>query len=316
MTEVNRKRKSSAAMLKLSMSASVAQQRAQHLRKAFQKHNTRSPPSATHEHPQVHKDLSQTYTQPCTTFKNPSAPPRTNHELTKDDAIDTPQKPITRSLGTPATTSHSGAASSSQTLPSCLCGHGVCSLHCSFCYRESKTKCAYDSDTCIAQQKSSRCHACDRLGCWTTNPDCQFYRGSRPSVSDARTDGRPAPDIFARSIVRIFPSRFETVVYVDDRKFIKGSASGLTYGLNNCLIHTLQQALDITIGQIVADIPWIRRSLMGLFPTSGANAVTRDNYLDLSEHWKAIIDLISESARLNGCDPLKKFSHTSFQLSV
>ena len=141
-----------------------------------------------------------------------------------------------------------------------------------------------------------------------------FYKRSRLSVADARTDGRPAADIFARSIVRIIPSKFETVVYVDDRKFVKGSASGFTYGLNNCLIHTLQQALNLTIGQVVADLPWIRNQLMKQFPRFGPTAVTHDNYLDLTEHWKAIIDLISQSARLNGCDPLRKFSHTSFQI--
>ena len=300
-------------MRKLSMSNSVAQHRAQRLRQSFQKYHARTFQSGTHLH-QLPQDSAAPLTEVSSTSKNPSLPLRVKRVPEEDDATVTPQKSNTDVVPPAVTTSQSSTSSSSHTLPPCLCARGECRLHCSYCYREAQTKCVYESDPCIAQQKKSQCHACDTPGCWTTNPHCTFYKRPRLPVPDARTDGRPAPDIFTRSVVRITRDDNRTVVRVGNREFVKGSASGLTYGLNNCLIHTLQQALNLTIGQVVADIPWVRNQLMKQFPRCGRSAVTRDNYLDLTEHWEAIIDLISQSAQLNGCDPVRKFSHTSFQI--
>ena len=50
----------------------------------------------------------------------------------------------------------------------------------------------------------------------------------------------------------------------------------------------------------VADIPWVRERLQERFPNAGRSRVTAANFLDLKEHWAAVIDLIGECARVRG----------------
>ena len=50
----------------------------------------------------------------------------------------------------------------------------------------------------------------------------------------------------------------------------------------------------------VADIPWVRERLQERFPKVGRSRVTANNFLDLKEHWAAVIDLIGECARVRG----------------
>ena len=101
------------------------------------------------------------------------------------------------------------------------------------------------------------------------------------------------------------------MVTIDEKKFIKGWASG---DANNCLIHTLHQALQTIMGDINADIPWIRRQLLHRFPRSGKDAVTEWNFLDLGEHWKAVIDLIGENVRQQGSDIAAEIRHENFKI--
>ena len=136
-------------------------------------------------------------------------------------------------------------------------------------------------------------------------------------MPDARSDGSAAPDIFHRNSMRNIPTKSETLVYIDDVEFIKGSASGISFGLNNCLIHTLQHALSIALESLVVDIPWVRSELKKQFPKTHDFLVTDHNYLDLGEHWKAVIDLLDllgRSARQYGCDVHNRIHHRFFQI--
>ena len=170
-------------------------------------------------------------------------------------------------------------------------------------------------DSCIENQKLSTCHACDTPGCWTTNPACHYRARPRPSDPDARTDGRAAPDIFRRAVVKITRTGTGTFISIDDSLFSKGTASGWRYGTNNCLIHTLVQCIDIAIGNVDADIPWIREQLCCRYPANGITTVTASNFLDLSEHWKDIVDLIGMSARARSLDTDGFVHHEMFTLT-
>ena len=100
-------------------------------------------------------------------------------------------------------------------------------------------------------------------------------------------------------------------------EFVKGLASGVRFGLNNCLIHTLQQALDSVLGPVLVDIPWVRKELKVRFPRTqppNVATVTDANFLDLGEHWKAVIDLLGVSARNHGCDLQNQIHHRFFQI--
>ena len=99
--------------------------------------------------------------------------------------------------------------------------------------------------------------------------------------------------------------------------FLRGSASGLRFGANNCLIHTLQQAVaDNNMPSIDAIIPSVRRSLLDRFPRTGVDAVTRDNFLVHDLHWEAIVDCLGLHARDTGFDAEGRIAHTSFTLVV
>ena len=163
---------------------------------------------------------------------------------------------------------------------------------------------------------------CDKIGCWSTKDTCDYRRRgfvTRPLVPDACTDGTAAADIFHRSVVRILPPEPNGSVWItiDDMNFLRGSASGLRFGANNCLIHTLQQAVaDNNMPSIDAIIPSVRRSLLDRFPRTGVDAVTRDNFLVHDLHWEAIVDCLGLHARDTGFDAEGRIAHTSFTLVV
>ena len=46
----------------------------------------------------------------------------------------------------------------------------------------------------------------------------------------------------------------------------------------------------------------MRERLQERFPRVGRSRVTVDNFLDLKEHWAAVIDLIGECARVQGLE--------------
>ena len=90
------------------------------------------------------------------------------------------------------------------------------------------------------------------------------------------------------------PTRVD--VTIGDMLFTKGYADGHD---NNCLIHCLQQAVAVHFS-CVANIPWIRAELQRRYPLAHEFAVTDRNFLDLRNHWEAIIELLLLSARAQG----------------
>ena len=109
-------------------------------------------------------------------------------------------------------------------------------------------------EACKEQQQRSGCHACDRIGCWTTSRACRFYSRSRSSHADA-TMGDNVPHMTATAVEILdggaellrdvkMPANWhsgrDVVVKVDDSFFHIGSASG---GNMNCLIDTLRQVV-------------------------------------------------------------------------
>ena len=160
------------------------------------------------------------------------------------------------------------------------------------------------SDMCIACQLAHGCHACGNLECYRTNPECRYKGKAVENHVDATQTGESAPDIFDRSPVQFSaPDEVTGRVTLEltfqnrELKLWKGSASGQQ---NNCLIHTLMQAVFDPEIPDVADIPWVRERLQERFPKVGRSRVTANNFLDLKEHWAAVIDLIGECARVRG----------------
>ena len=94
-------------------------------------------------------------------------------------------------------------------------------------------------------------------------------------------------------------------------QFVKGSASGAGC---NCLINTLLSCLNDNNLRCVANVPWVRQELRRLF-TEGENIVTRNNFLDLRNHWRSIIDLIGVSARHQGCDERNQIHARNFRVT-
>ena len=66
--------------------------------------------------------------------------------------------------------------------------------------------------------------------------------------------------------------------------------------------------------RIAVHIGWIREQLQRRFPKSCLYPVTRRNFLDLRNHWEAVVDLILESARAQGCSLPDHLSAASFQV--
>ena len=119
--------------------------------------------------------------------------------------------------------------------------------------------------------------------------------------------------MFARTPVRIERVRKQRVlVHFSERSFLKGSASGAGC---NCLIRTLLACLNDNNLRCVANISWIRNELQKLFPV-GPNIVTQNNFLDLRNHWRSIVDLIGVSARHQGCDEQNQIHAENFRVTA
>ena len=80
------------------------------------------------------------------------------------------------------------------------------------------------------------------------------------------------------------------------------------------MIRTLLACLNDNNLRCVANVPWIRQELQKLFP-DGENIVTKNNFLDLRNHWRSIIDLIGVSARQQGCDERNQIHSENFRVT-
>ena len=171
-----------------------------------------------------------------------------------------------------------------------------------------------DSEQCYAVQRERGCHACGRIGCWRLNPSCTFLKRQRPKHVDAPTTGKAAANLFERSRVRITHHSDDTRVRVDFRglNFFKGSASRKGC---NCLIHTILQCLIDNDIKCKAKISWIRERLRERYP-DGDNRVTASNYLDLRNHWRAVVDLLGISARDHGYDQAVQIRSQNFNVTA
>ena len=120
--------------------------------------------------------------------------------------------------------------------------------------------------------------------------------------------------MFERTPVRITRQEHLQRVLVEwnGRSFIKGNVSGEGC---NCLIRTLRECLNDQGLLCVADVPWIRLELRKRF-RAGENRVTEDNFLDLRNHWRSIVDLIGMSARENDCDPHRRIVAANFNVTA
>ena len=132
---------------------------------------------------------------------------------------------------------------------------------------------------------------------------------------DASQHGEIAPDIFERSLVtfsRDLRTR-TTWLHFDyggrAHRLFAGRASGRG---NNCLIDTLRQVINDQGLRIVADVTWVRLQLQARFNQITLAQVTEWSYLDLKEHWAAVIDLLGQSARSNGLDEQGQIRHDAF----
>ena len=96
-----------------------------------------------------------------------------------------------------------------------------------------------------------------------------------------------------------------------DIELWKGSASGKQ---NNCLIHSLMQVVFDPFIDDVADVQWVRERLQELFPDAGRSRVTANNFLDLKEHWAAVIDLIGECVRARGFHDHERIHSSDFMV--
>ena len=171
-----------------------------------------------------------------------------------------------------------------------------------------------DSARCHDLQREFGCHRCDKIGCWTENPSCTFFRRAREANADSTTTGRAAPNMFERTPVQIRRERGTPNVLVEfsGHSFVKGFASGSGC---NCLIHTLLSCLSDNGIPCMADAPWIRKELRKQFP-QGANQVTERNFLDLRNHWRSIINLIGVNARRNSYDATDQIHARNFKVTA
>ena len=212
-----------------------------------------------------------------------------------------------------ATSSSSGSAPG--TRASCTSQHSVAPL-CPFCLRAGRA-CPAGSVSCTEWQSETGCHACGKCGCYTTNASCSFYgRGRVPHV-DASEHGVVAPDILERSVVQVTVDPRTRTTWLAFRyagaahRLFVGHASGQG---NNCLIDTLRQLLNDHGFRVVADAAWVRLKLQAQFADQTPSQVTTWNYLDLKEHWAAVIDLLGESARRNALDEHGLICHRRFSV--
>lgn len=115
---------------------------------------------------------------------------------------------------------------------------------------------AFSSEECVEFQRVNGCHACDRTGCWQTNPTCLFNGQPRASHEDAQL-GDTVPHMRETSIActadglemqgRLGMNWWQEYEYVcfcvnESNFFSMGEASGEEC---NCLIDTLRQQLNL-----------------------------------------------------------------------
>ena len=160
-----------------------------------------------------------------------------------------------------------------------------------------------------------RCPSCNSLDhADNSDPRCPYYSRVRVDHPDAAATGSSAPDMFERSRVSITQQPHQVLVTIHsvlgDKVFVKGYASG---DGNNCLISSLYQAIQMHF-RIMVHTGWIRSELQRRFPSSHPYAVTQINFLDLRNHWEAVIDLILDSARAQGCLLPDHLCSASFQI--
>ena len=183
-------------------------------------------------------------------------------------------------------------------------------MHCMHCARIGASYIA-DSHECIQQQKDLGCHACDRVGCYSTAPTCPYFGRARAPQVDSLATGSAAPDMFRRSDVRIYKRQSKTEVIIDGTHFIKGYA---TSAGNNCLVDALTQAIHDAGIPCMSNNPWVRQELLRRFPRTGESAVTLHSFLDLRRHWRETVDLIGESARSMGLDTGNRLRANTFRV--
>ena len=160
------------------------------------------------------------------------------------------------------------------------------------------------------------CPSCDSLDHLdNTDPLCPYYLRERATHPDAVATGSAAADMFERAPVSITKRASEDLVTLHsasgDQVFVKGSASGAG---NNCLIFSLLEAIRMHSFRIIANVEWIRLELQRRYPASRSYAVTQSNFLDLRNHWEAVVDLILASARFQGCLLPADLSAASFRV--
>ena len=163
-----------------------------------------------------------------------------------------------------------------------------------------------DSSECVLHQRTTGCHACDRMGCWRTNTACPFFRyASREDHADA-SFGDNVPHLRQTDMVCVAagavksglqqtPNWWEQcrpVFFVTDGSaFALGMASGEGC---NCLIDTLRQALGI-----ICNVEYVRAELHKIFPQ-----LRLGEYLELQLHWKTVITLLGQADLVTGGVPL------------
>ena len=157
-----------------------------------------------------------------------------------------------------------------------------------------------NSAKCRELQLRCGCHACDLVGCWTGNGKCKFHGRGRLAHDDADF-GDNRPHMAGERNIQILrngtpltngqrmPARWfaghSVLVRIDDKEFTMGEASGDGC---NCLISTLMQCLNM-----VGDVPRLRSELERLH-FGKATHIKPDDYLDLKEHWRDIVDLLGQ----------------------
>ena len=180
---------------------------------------------------------------------------------------------------------------------------------------EVQRDCPFHGVICLPCGEVLLCPSCDSVSHRDNrDPACPFYARDRIVHADAVATGSSAPDMFERSAVTLTQEPYQLLVTIHgssgDKVFVKGSASGAG---NNCLIDSLRQAIDMHF-PLAVHTGWIREQLQVRFPSTHPYAVSQRNFLDLRNHWEAVVQLILESARAQGCALPRHMSADSFEV--
>ena len=202
-----------------------------------------------------------------------------------------------------------------QPCASCLSLHITTHTNSALC-REVQRCCSFHAPIHSLSDSLVCCPSCDSSDHLdNTDPLCPYYLRERVVHPDAVATGSAAPDMFERAPVTITKRAHEDLGTVHfssgTRIFVKGYASG---NGNNCLIDSLVQAIQMHFPEILVNITWIRSELQLRYPSSRPYAVTKTNFLDLRNHWEAVVDLILMNARAQGCMLPDDVSAASFQI--